>query len=587
MSRFDPIELPVLSREEAQIEAATRPTGFAEYLGAKVQQGFDYSLAGRLTESITSPPGAPLTSGTTIRQEERQADNPDQRRVTEGEWRKLRLDRPGLEFSGGGTVEYERARTAAFDERRYRDRLVERYQGGFAGQAVGFGAALLGSLPSPENFIPFVGEATRAAMVTRMGVIGGRTAAGAADAVIGTAIADAIVLPDLASRGEDVGAADFALDIALGAVIGSAFGAGGGVLQRRAETRFRQEQLSQAARAVRIDGIERQADAVELAMRAVAGDEPVDVGPVLSGADVAVRRRLLAGTAAPPEVSRPDVAGLPTALPVDRVRNVESLPVPTRPDGIEVVTNPSMGDVARLARADSGGITRLIFDGDGNLVRAFPGSDATHNEVALKTGLDKPPEPQRDSRNAIAEVRDGQVVVRPSVDRAASAVPLAQYVQERFKPLQPDTLAQALSQPGSSPRVTERNTAAASELTASEPSPPPVSTSRAGLPDPITPFVADYVRASPDPIHPSITEATATVTRPPAKTGVEEAQRLAADMGLDDPPELADIAVMKRDGLLTAADEASLERSAELVKEANGWATAYETLSTCVLRYGA
>ena len=93
-------------------------------------------------------------------------------------------------------------------------------------------------------------------------------------------------------------------------------------------------------------------------------------------------------------------------------------------------------------------------------------------------------------------------------------------------------------------------------------------------------------KASDPAPHPSVVEAEATVTRAPPKTGVEEAQRLAKDMGLDDPPELADIAVMKRDNLLTAADEASLERAAETVKEANGWAEAYKTLATCSLRFG-
>lgn len=294
MSLLDPIRYGQQSSGEFNYLAATQPTGFGEYFGERLQQGFDFAISGRLTEQVTSrPEGGPIPPGVSPEiARDIMGINPDVRRLTEDEWRKLKLDRPGLEFSGGGTVEYETARTRAFDERRYRDSIIARYQGGLAGQAVGFGAAMLGGLPSPENFIPFVGPGVRAAMVARMGTIGGRAAVGATDAAIGTALADAIVLPDLARRGEDVGAADFALDLALGAVTGGLFGTGAGVLARRAEGRVRQETLATAARAVRLDGLERQADALEVAQRALADDAPVDVGPVLADALPTIKQRV-------------------------------------------------------------------------------------------------------------------------------------------------------------------------------------------------------------------------------------------------------------------------------------------------------
>ena len=326
MSLLDPIRFPELSREEAQYRAATMPTDFGEYLGAKIKSGFDFSIAGRATEALTSPSErfGPLPQDTSREDAAAMGSAVDNRRLTEDEWRKLKLDRPGLAYSGGGTVEYETARTRAFDERRYRDSIIARYQGGIAGQIVGFGAQMLGGLPSPENFLPFVGPEIRAAMAARMGTIGGHAAAGALDASIGTALADAVVLPDLARRGEDVGAGDFALDLALGAVTGGLLGTGGGLLARRAEGRAaRTTMLAEAARAVRLDGLERQGDALELSLRALADDQPVEVGPVLAPADAALRRRLMSGAAALPDAAGLDVRGLPAreampeAAPVD------------------------------------------------------------------------------------------------------------------------------------------------------------------------------------------------------------------------------------------------------------------------------
>jgi hypothetical protein len=321
MSYLDPVDIPELSRAEWQYQAANRPTGFGQYLGAKIKSGFDFSPAGRATEAIVSPGErfGPLPQDTAPDVAAEMGFDTETRRVNEDEWRKLKLERPGLKFSGGGTVEYEQARTAAFDERRYRDSLIQRYQSGKTAYVAGFGAMVLGGLASPENFIPFVGPGVRAAMTARLGVLGGHVAAGAADATIGTVLADALVLPDLANRGEDVGAADLAMDIALGAVTGGLLGAGGGLLEKRKLARKAREKALKdaqeaglnawamdasrqraggppddpagaggdpgtraAAQAVRIDGVERHADALEAATAAVANDEPVSVGPILA-----------------------------------------------------------------------------------------------------------------------------------------------------------------------------------------------------------------------------------------------------------------------------------------------------------------
>jgi hypothetical protein len=638
VAALDPSLFPVLTPAKVEYEAATRQTGFAEYLGAKAQDGFDYSIAGRLTEAYTTPAGAPLPSGVTRENAQGLALNPDQRRITEDEWRKLRLDRPGLDFSGGGTVEYETARTRAFDERRYRESLIARYQGGLLGQAAGFGAALAGSLATPENFIPFLPAATRAAMVGRMGLIGGRAAGGALDAAIGTVVADAVVLPDLASRGEDVGAEDFALDVALGAVLGSAFGAGSGFLARRAEQRFAREQLATAARAVRLDGLERQADALEVAIRAVSEGEPVDVGPVLMGADAALRRRLMAGTAALPDAS------LPARAPVDEpLGGAEQTPLAPKETtflgmlrargGIRPTSEIDVdwkdlgkrfpGLVSQRGRTVDEMVNLAINEG---FLPEKMGENYANRSDELLDLIDQQMSGTRPERiNADPEARNLQderaMIDRRLVERAKAELDTdlsgnelaiaRQLVEEQdFEDI--DALVQAMTYAalrndgglfdggaaaddfdipfGDLPEPARNGAGDRPAAGAGSDGPQgalPGAAPFGGTPaDDIGRFVADYVarEAAPAP-HPSIVEAEASVTRAPPKNGIEEAQRLREAMKVDEPDEMADIAVMKRDGLLTAADEASLTRADELVNEAEGWATAYETLSSCVLRF--
>lgn len=624
MSLLAPIRIPELSPEEGRYQAATMPTGFGEYLREKFWSGFDNSIFGRLYEQYFSrPEGGPIPPGVSPEiARDMMGINPDARRMTEDEWRELGLDRPGLEYSGGGTVEYETARTRAFDERRYRDSLIGRYQGGALQYTAGFGSAVLGGLLSPENYIPFVGEGARAAMAARMGTIGGRVTAGVADAAIGTTLADVVVLPDLASRGEDVGAADFALDLALGAVTGGLFGAWGGVRAYRAESRARAAMLADTARAVRLDGVERLADALEVAQRALADDEPVDVGPVAAPADAALRRRLKVGTAAPPDARGFDVRGLPEreALPAEgppaaaddlfvtrgNVRPTSGRSLnrgyllnqidPSAENGsreLAIVRTAVDGDTIRIesisSRTVEGDIAkrgtigrRLLLQLATTIKRDYPGAKYLTGErisgirvagAMVKSG--EGVEAKVNLDDLIAHGRDAEL---PLVDEAQAR----QHVVDALKRMadEPPPVELPPLRPGSAlppapelPELTARQLDSLARISDSGP-------------ESVARFVTDYVtREAEAARHPSIVEAEASVGQAPPKTGLEAAQRLAKDMGLESPPELDDIKVFKRDGLLTAADEAELEAVDELAADAEKWATAFETVSTCVNRY--
>lgn len=194
--------------------AAPRPTR-SQFLGAMVEQGWWSSIPGQLVELHDRPQRY---------MGERYAD--------EEEWRASEHWRPGLRFEPGMTREIAGFDAAIYDENRVREDRLGRRRAGVVDTALGFGAAMLGSVPDPTNFVPFVGPSWRAAQIVRFGSVGGRAVAGAADAAIGNALASPLILANQARFGDDVGIADYVLDMSVGAAIGTVFGAGSGVLAR-------------------------------------------------------------------------------------------------------------------------------------------------------------------------------------------------------------------------------------------------------------------------------------------------------------------------------------------------------------------
>jgi hypothetical protein len=192
-------------------------TTLGDFLRAQVAQGWWSTTAAQL-----------LTRGA------RQAAEDEDRHVylTEREWRQSPEFREGLAWEPGMTRGRARFNAAVYDENRVREDVIARRRAGIAGQALGFGAAMAGGLPTPENFIPFAGPAWRAAAILRFGSIGGRALVNAAEAGTVTALVSPLVLASQREFGDDVGAADMLLDIAVGTAIGAVLGAGSGAFAR-------------------------------------------------------------------------------------------------------------------------------------------------------------------------------------------------------------------------------------------------------------------------------------------------------------------------------------------------------------------
>lgn len=207
----------VLGPERYAVHGLAPRTELGAFLRAQVAQGWWSTIAAQL-----------LTRGERARAEE----DDQQVYLTEREWRQSPEWREGLAWEPGLTRGRARFNAAIHDENRVREDVIARRRAGLAGQALGFGAMMLGGLPTPENFIPIGGPAWRAAAILRAGSIGGRALVHAAEAGTVTALASPLVLASQQSFGDDVGAADMLLDIAVGTALGAVLGAGAGAVAR-------------------------------------------------------------------------------------------------------------------------------------------------------------------------------------------------------------------------------------------------------------------------------------------------------------------------------------------------------------------
>ena len=245
--------------------------GMGEALGAKVAEGFKMTTTRLLADEIrvsqaereaygNLPLGETLNrmadpiAGTGVPGEEPQLEREVQ--YTTADYEKSPYFRKGIKWQDGWSEVRARVMAEDFDDRRYREELLKRRApaAGLGEQVLGFGASMLGNLADPINFIPMaagIKGATLAASVGRA----------AAEGALGTALADAIVIPDLKARGEDLGFADAVADVAMGAALGGLLGGAGygiskaldGLSARRAK--LVDKTINQTAKEIGIDPI--------------------------------------------------------------------------------------------------------------------------------------------------------------------------------------------------------------------------------------------------------------------------------------------------------------------------------------------
>lgn len=225
----------------AQFSEAVR-TGRGAYLGASAASGFSSTVLGLARQEGR------------VAQAELRADDADLQPISREDWQAGPHARPKLTWQPGWTEARARAMAEIHDERQARAALIAKRDAGAIDIVLGFGAGVIGGLPTPENFVPFAGPAMAAARAQRWsqtlrstaatlegmqaGSVGQRAAAGALTGAIdglgGNLLAMPLTVPMREKFGDDVTWSEIVQDLAFGMVGGAVLGSGlGAALGRR------------------------------------------------------------------------------------------------------------------------------------------------------------------------------------------------------------------------------------------------------------------------------------------------------------------------------------------------------------------
>jgi len=265
---------PAQSTSSVARRSALRETPLGEELSQRVGEALDFTTIEQLAEDARLD-AAPRTGSLLDQFVNREGILPQLRNpivgkregfMTKDEYEASPHFREGIEWDQRMTPDRAEALAEIVEKRKYRESLFERSPGGVGRALAGFGASLVGSAPDPINYVPILGPGARGVAATRLGVIGGRAAVGVAEGAIGTALVSPFIAMNINKKGGDVTATDVAMDIAFGALLGGAFGAGSGVLAKR-----------KAAKALRSSGAKTQIDALSAAAEDLTDGDPVDV----------------------------------------------------------------------------------------------------------------------------------------------------------------------------------------------------------------------------------------------------------------------------------------------------------------------
>lgn len=309
-------ENPLLDARDVADAIAARRTPAPEYLGAMFGEGFWTSTPGQgLARARAGTPFAPRGADATD-EFGQPVGPPPVVTMSQEEWRASPHHREGLHWDEAMTPDRAAALAEIHDENAYRRWLIAQRRAGPLDSVAGFGAAMLGGAPDPVNFIPFAGPAFRAAAAARYGTVLGRALVASGEAALGNALAAPLIAASRAGFGDDVAFADILTDIAMGAAVGFAFGAGAGAWSR----------LRQAGPAPDMPAQTSARAAASTAAADVAAARPIDVdaatvaqirGTVArgeSGAAIAARLAAEPRSDAPRTVYRPPAADREASL---------------------------------------------------------------------------------------------------------------------------------------------------------------------------------------------------------------------------------------------------------------------------------
>ncbi len=571
-------DFDVLTPARAAVASWIRPTPGGQYLGAMMAEGFWSSLPGQGIAAFRVPDddvAVVATRGGPVRVREQAAPV-----MSKFEWTRSPWYREGLPFDDRMSEGRAAALARIYDENLYRRQLIARGPEGFGWRALGFGAALVGSLPDPVNYVPIFGPAFRAAAVARAGRVMGNVLTSAGEAAIGTAATEPFILGGRRNFGDDVGWADAVMDIAMAATIGAGLGGLHSAFSWRAS---RRAAIGDQAAAL---------DRLDLAARDLAAQRPLDM-------QATVRReqaQLIAG--------RHRVQNELAALRADPSR----VPLPAV-EVIATMTPETIGEV--LMRRGQvfhsrGGLVIAKRGTEGFIKLEFRHPDVTDAELAnmpvvLRDRL--PARAQEFSGTTVIDYRatmDGvQVTYRlkvPTKGKDAGKRLVATIFREtdpnNFKPESPERVAGGGGIPGKEGSLSSQDTARAfsSSVTREPTNLPAARNIGPGGVNEKAPLGAEVAGRTdttvrPDTPAPDGLEAAAARISTPADPRLEA---MAAEHGVN--PETGDfdeagaLRAIEAEGRLTPEETAALRQADETLARAKDYAAGYEAAAVCLSR---
>jgi hypothetical protein len=198
----------------------------------------------------------------------------------------LKFDRPVTRKTAELLAEAKRAEIIRND-------IIARGPGGVLGFAVALAGGLIATAIDPLElataFVPIVGEARLAGLVSRVGRVGGRTTAGVIEGAVGNALIEPLFFTLSRQQQLDYGMADALMNVGLGGLLGGLGGVGRGVFDARSVRRATEPPFKggpSGARAeselpdiVRQMSAERRVEAFRASIAQAAQGKRVDVSP--------------------------------------------------------------------------------------------------------------------------------------------------------------------------------------------------------------------------------------------------------------------------------------------------------------------
>jgi len=217
-----------MSLGEESFAAQGEKVGLGQYLVTQAQEAFRQTTTGVLIDQTKQRFSDLLDfgggeEGATL--PERFAESV----MTKAEWEQSPEFRPGIEVGEGTTRARARIMAANFDDMQARKEVIANRPEGALATALGFGAAIIGSIPDPINAIPF-GTVVKGGKALH--TIGRAALEGAA----GNLAVSAVTRPYWEEQGEESEWQDYGMDAILGAGVGALFGVGGAAVRAMRKT---------------------------------------------------------------------------------------------------------------------------------------------------------------------------------------------------------------------------------------------------------------------------------------------------------------------------------------------------------------